>query len=176
VCIPTVDEERERGGACSLGLDSFLPEGGKNGPREFTENKLHDQILTSKYLTMIIMRSLLILGLMVVVSSCVHTKSIDYSSVRRIPKAENFAIEILDPQSIRRHYKVIGTVQVDAGARFNIKDPIEELRKRARQMGADALLEPQQTPIGVGLANSNVGIFNGHMRDLFICKAIIWTD
>jgi hypothetical protein len=121
-------------------------------------------------------KSLFMLGSISMMFSCIHSKSIDYSSVKRMPKAENFPIEILDPQSIRRPYKVIGSVQVNAGSRFNIKDPIEELRKEARQMGADALLEPQQTPIGIGIANSNGGVYNGHARDLFICKAIIWNN
>jgi hypothetical protein len=112
--------------------------------------------------------------------SCVHSKSINYATGKLPPKAENYAMEILEPKDIKRSYKVIGTVQANAGSRFNIKDPIEELRREARKMGADALLAPSQSPIGVGFANigTNTGgaFYSGHVRDLFICKAIIWTD
>jgi hypothetical protein len=112
--------------------------------------------------------------------SCVHSKSINYATEKRLPKAQNYGMEILDPQDIKRPYKVIGTVEVNAGARFNIKDPIEELRREARKMGADALLSPNQTPIGIGVANTYNGTggstYNGHARDLFICKAVVWTD
>jgi hypothetical protein len=109
-------------------------------------------------------------------SSCVHSKSILYSSTKLTPKPESYPIEILDPQDVSRPHKVIGSVQANAGARFNIQDPIEQLRKEARKIGADALLAPSQTPIGLGLVNSGSGFYGGHVRDLFICKAIVWTD
>lgn len=112
--------------------------------------------------------------------SCVHSKSVSYATEKRQPKAESYGMEILEPQDIKRPYKVIGTVEANAGARFNIKNPIEELRREARKMGADALLAPSQTPIGIGFANTysgtGGGTYNGHVRDLFICKAIVWTD
>jgi uncharacterized protein YbjQ (UPF0145 family) len=85
-------------------------------------------------------------------------------------------MEILDPQNIERAYRVIGTVEANAGARFNVQDPMEELRREARRMGADALLAPTQTPIGMGFATGNSGSYSGHVRDLFVCKAIVWTD
>lgn len=66
-------------------------------------------------------------------------------------------MEILEHQDVKRPYKIIGTVEANAGARFNIKDPIEELRREARKMGADALLAPTQTPIGIGFVNTYSG-------------------
>lgn len=108
--------------------------------------------------------------------SCVHSKSVNYSTMSRSPKPDDYPMEIIDPHDLRRSYKVIGTVEANAGARFNISDPLEELRKEARAMGADALLSPSQTPIGMGSVASGSGHYNGHVRDLFICKAIVWTD
>mgnify|MGYP001081274462 CR=1 FL=1 len=109
-------------------------------------------------------------------SGCVHSKTISYSIERLDPKPESYQMEILDPQNIDRPYKVVGTVEANAGARFNVKDPIEKLREEARRMGADAMLVPTQTPIGMGTSSSGTGSYGGHVRDLFISKAIVWTD
>jgi hypothetical protein len=109
-------------------------------------------------------------------SGCVHSKTISYSSESLDPKPESFQMEILDPQNVDRPYKVIGTVEANAGARFNVEDPIEKLREEARKMGADALLAPTQTPIGMGYSSSGTGSYSGHVRDLFVCKAIVWMD
>lgn len=102
-------------------------------------------------------------------SSCVHTKAVNYTSTALAAKPKDYPIEILDPITLKRRYKIIGTVEANSGARYNLTDPMEGLRKEARIMGADALLLPSQTPMGAG---GNVG----HVRDLFICKAIVWTD
>ena len=114
--------------------------------------------------------------LALILTSCVHSKSINYSSEQLPRKEETYPMEILDPQNIERAYRVIGTVEANAGARFNVQDPMEELRREARRMGADALLAPTQTPIGMGFATGNSGSYSGHVRDLFVCKAIVWTD
>ena len=106
---------------------------------------------------------------LLLLSSCVHTKAVNYTGTPLAAKPKDYPIEILDPTSLNRPYKVIGTVEANSGARYNLTDPMEGLRKEARSMGADALLAPSQTPMGNG---GNVG----HVRDLFICKAIVWTD
>lgn len=99
-------------------------------------------------------------------SGCVSSRSVRYELTERTSKLENYPIEIFESKDIHRPYKVIGLVQVGAGKRHNIEDTIEHLRIKAREMGADALVELQHAPIGSGVPSQGGTIYSGHSRDL----------
>ena len=106
---------------------------------------------------------------------CVSIKTVPYETIDRSPKPDNFPIEILDSRNITKPYKVIGFVQADAGKNHSVQDMLEKLRAGARKMGADALVDLGNQPIGAGVPSSSGGtIYSGHVRDLWTAKAIVW--
>ena len=117
---------------------------------------------------------LLLVG--VAIAGCVSSKAIQYSASGRLPKPKEFPIEIIDMANVKRPYKVIGLVQVDAGARFNLTNPIERLKGEAKKLGGDALIELQQQSIGVGTFSRSGGTYGGHARDLWTAKVIVWEE
>jgi len=122
-------------------------------------------------------KSLTVLFVATLLFSCVSTRSIQYETIPRPPKPADFPIEILDPVNINRPYKVIGLAQATAGKRHNTAEVIEQLKKEARKLGGDALIELQQQPIGAGGPTSQGGmVYSGHVRDLWSAKVIIWQN
>ncbi len=112
---------------------------------------------------------------LVVFSGCVSVRSVPFETQARPPKPDDFRIEILESKDITKPYKVIGLVQVNAGKNHSVEDTVEKLRAAARQMGADALVDLSNQPIGAGVPASSGGtIYSGHVRDLWSAKAIVW--
>lgn len=121
------------------------------------------------------MRIALLLLVAALAAACVSSKSIRYESEARTPKPESHPIEILESRAVTRPHRVIGMVQVNAGAKFNVSDPIEALRIQARKLGGDALIDLSQQPIGAGTVSQGTGVYSGHVRDLWTAKVIVWT-
>lgn len=120
-------------------------------------------------------KALLILLVFSSVTACIQAKSVRYEKTERLSKPENYPIEILEPRDIKRPYKVIGFVQIEAGKLHDTAKVVERLRGEARKMGGDALMELQQQPIGVGIPQQGGGTFySGHVRDLWTAKVIVW--
>jgi len=72
---------------------------------------------------------------------CAYTDSVQFDSIVREPKPDDFPIEILDKDDIERAYKVIGYVN-SSGGEFNVDSyAINNLKKNARKMGGDALID-----------------------------------
>lgn len=113
-----------------------------------------------------------VLALSLCTSGCVSARAIKYTAESRPPKPATYQMDILEASKAPRPYKVIGMVQANAGAKFNIKDPIEALRQEARNLGGDALIDFSQQPI----AGGSDGDSYGHVRDLWTAKVIAWTD
>lgn len=77
----------------------------------------------------------------------VHTQGFRYDDVRRTPKAADHAIPIIaDAAGIERPFVVIGMVRSDSGDMTGIADRElkQGLRKEARKMGGDALINLQR--------------------------------
>lgn len=108
--------------------------------------------------------------------SCSSTTSVAYESVRRQAKPDDYPIDIWDAKDVKRPYKTIGFVRVNAGAKFNITNPIETLKKEARKIGADALLDLTVNGVGAGMISNGSGFYSGHARDDWKAMAIVWTD
>lgn len=98
-----------------------------------------------------IMKKLLFCIALVVLSGCVSIKSVPYETRARTPKPDDFPIEIVESKNITKPYKVIGLVQVNAGKKHSVADTLEKLRSAARQLGADALIDFSNQPIGAGV-------------------------
>ena len=127
----------------------------------------------------IIIKKLTICIALVVLSGCVSVsvKSVPYETMARTPKPDGFPIEILESKGITKPYKVIGLVQINAGKKHSVADTLEKLRSAARQLGADALIDLSNQPIGPGVPTSSGGtIYSGHVRDLWTAKAIVWES
>lgn len=108
---------------------------------------------------------------------CVSVKIVPYETQERLPKPTEFPIEILELKDITKPYKVIGIVQINAGGRHSVTDVLEKLRVAARRLGADALTDLNNQPIGAGVPVSGGGtIYSGHARDLWTAKAIVWES
>jgi hypothetical protein len=111
-----------------------------------------------------------------VLTGCVSSRAINYSGEARPPKPASYVMEILESSKLTRPYRVIGIVQVNAGAKLNTRDPIRVLRDEARAMGGDALVDLSQQPVGAGMMSGGTAIYSGHARDLWTAKVIVWTD
>lgn len=114
--------------------------------------------------------------LFLVLAGCVSVKSVPDETAARPPKSQDFAIEVYESKDIKRPYKVIGLVQADAGKRHSVADTLEQLRSAARLMGADALIDLGNQPIGAGVPSDGGTMYSGHARDLWTAKAIVWQS
>ena len=77
----------------------------------------------------------------------IHTQGFHYDDVRRTPKAADHAIPIIaDAARLERPFVVIGMVRSDSGDMTGIGDRElqQGLRKEARKMGGDALINLQR--------------------------------
>ena len=119
---------------------------------------------------------LVLLALVLAGCVSVSVKSVPYETAARPPKPQDFLIEVYESKDIKRPYKVIGLVQVNAGKRHSVADTLEQLRSAARQMGADALIDLGNQPIGAGVPSNGGTIYSGHVRDLWTAKAIVWES
>ncbi|MBM3300905.1 MAG: hypothetical protein FJ280_07055 [Planctomycetes bacterium] len=109
-------------------------------------------------------------------AGCVNTRSIPYETHARPAKSPDFPIEIRDEADISRPYKIIGVVEANAGRLHSPTDTINNLKRQARAMGADALIGLQRgagagmiTPVGSSYVY-------GNMREIWSAKAIVWND
>jgi hypothetical protein len=122
-----------------------------------------------------ILRNIIAIALIAMcVAGCVSVKSVPYETTARAPKPDNFPIELYESKDIEKPYKVIGIVQADAGKRHSVAATLEKLRSAARRMGADALIDLSNQPIGGGVPSNGGTIYSGHVRDLWSAKAIVW--
>lgn len=96
---------------------------------------------------------------------CVITRSVPYETEARAPVAENRPLEIVESANVSRPFKVIGTVQVNAGKFHSTKATIEHLKAEARRLGADALMD---------LEGPGGGRVTPHLRVVWSAKAIVW--
>ena len=122
------------------------------------------------------MNKLPVLMALLVLTGCVSVKSVPFESMARTPKRSDSPIEVLDSKDITRPYKVIGFVQANAGKNHDVADTLDKLRSAARQMGADALIDLSNQPIGGGVPSQGGTVYSGHMRDLWTAKAIVWES
>ncbi len=122
------------------------------------------------------MKRLGVVMVLVILIGCVSVKNVPFESMARTPKPDDFPIEIVDSRNISKAYKVIGLVQANAGKKHSVGDILEKLRSGARQMGADALIDLSNQPIGGGVPSQGGTIYSGHMRDLWTAKAIVWES
>jgi len=124
-----------------------------------------------------IQTSFLFLSIILLFTGCVNTRVIRYESIVRQPKPQNYPIEILDIANIKRTYKVIGIVQVNAGKLHSVEDTIEHLKNAARKMGGDALINLQQGPAkgGVVAPAGNLYVY-GNVREIWSAKVIVWEE
>lgn len=78
----------------------------------------------------------------------VRTQGFAYDDVKRTPKASDHPIPILESPPVGRPHVVIGMVQADSGTADGIGDRElqEGLRKEARKMGGDALINLERRP------------------------------
>lgn len=54
---------------------------------------------------------------------------------------------------------------------------VERFRDEARKLGADALIDLANQPIGAGVPTSQGAmIYSGHVRDIWTAKAIAWAE
>lgn len=104
----------------------------------------------------------------------VNVRCISYESTPRTPKPQDYVIEIVDLKDIDNPYKVIGEVDANAGKKHDTNDVLEKLKKAAKKMGGDALIELQSQPIGGGVPYQGGMIYSGHIRDLWKAKVIVW--
>jgi len=120
------------------------------------------------------MNTSMIIAVGLVLTGCVSVKTVLFERAAREPKPDGFAVEILESGDITRPYKVIGFVQVNAGKKGATGDVLEKLRSAARQMGADALIDLNNQPIGAGVPSDGGTMYSGYVRDLWKAKAIVW--
>jgi hypothetical protein len=122
-----------------------------------------------------ILRNIIVLSIIALyIAGCVNVKSIPYETTARAPKSDIFPIELYESKDVQKPYKVIGIVQADAGKLHSVSDVLEKLRSAARMMGADALIDLSNQPIGGGVPSNRGTIYSGYVRDLWSAKAIIW--
>ena len=113
----------------------------------------------------------------IVMSGCVSTRVIKYETSSRLPKSENYPIEIFESTDVKCHYKVIGVVQANAGKLHNPSDTIEHLKIKARQMGGDALIDLQQGPSSGGVVMPVGNMYTyGNVREIWSAKVIVWKE
>ena len=108
---------------------------------------------------------------------CVNAKAIRYETTERLPKPDNYPIEIVDPANITRPYKVIGLVQAQPGTVVSMESIIEGLKAEARKIGGDALLDLQKTFVPSGGAIAPVGTmyaYSQNVKVIWSAKVIVW--
>jgi len=120
------------------------------------------------------MKRLMVIAAIFTLTGCVSVKTVPFEATARTPKSNDFPIEILESKDVTRPYKVIGFVQANAGKKHSTADTLERLRTAARQMGADALIDLKNQPIGAGVPSDGGMIYSGHVRELWKAKAIVW--
>lgn len=109
--------------------------------------------------------------------SCVNTRIIRYENVIRSSKPVNYPIEILESSNVNRQYKVIGLVQANAGKLHSVEDTIEHLKRQARKMGGDALMDLQQgSATGGVIAPVGKMYYYGNVRENWAAKVIVWEN
>ena len=82
-----------------------------------------------------------------------------YDEVERTPRPGDHPIPIIaDTPSITRPYMVIGLVQADGAGMEGLgeREMKEGLRREARRMGGDALIDPRREPSIYGLPQHHV--------------------
>lgn len=101
--------------------------------------------------------------LCLILSGCASTSRVQFDNIERQPKPDDYPMEILDKADINRSYKVIGYVHSSRGY-FNVDaHAIENLKKNARKLGGDALIDLEFLPrVDAG--------------DLYQAKVIIWES
>ncbi|MBW1754018.1 MAG: hypothetical protein JRF60_07965 [Deltaproteobacteria bacterium] len=105
---------------------------------------------------------------------CVNTRCIRYETSARSPKPSDFPIEILDGTNIGKPYKVIGVVEANAGKLHSPTDTINHLKREARAMGGDALLNIQHGSGGGMVVPAGTIYMYGNLREIWTAKVIVW--
>lgn len=105
---------------------------------------------------------------------CVNTRCIRYETSARSPKPSDFPIEILDAANIVKPYKVIGVVEANAGKLHSPTDTINHLKRQARAMGGDALLNLQHGPGAGMIMPVGSSYMYGNLREIWTAKVIVW--
>jgi hypothetical protein len=112
-----------------------------------------------------------------VFTSCVKTRCIRYEEIVRQPKPADFPIEIFESANTARPYKVIGVVIANAGKLHSERDTINHLRKEARKMGGDALMDLSMGPTsGTYTYYAKYYSASTHIRENWAAKVIVWLD
>ena len=110
-------------------------------------------------------------------ASCVKTRCIRYEEIIRPPKPANFPIEIFESANTTLPYKVIGVVIANAGKLHSERDTINHLRKEARKMGGDALMDLSMGPTsGTYTYYAKHYSASTHIRENWAAKVIVWLD
>lgn len=107
-------------------------------------------------------------------ASCVHTRSITYETTDRPPKPQDRLIGIVDSQTVTRPFTIIGVVEGNAGKLHSVVDTLENLKRAARRMGGDALMDIQHGPKGGVAVPFGSGYAYGNLREIWSAKVIIW--
>jgi hypothetical protein len=107
--------------------------------------------------------------------ACVTTRIIRYETIYREPKPSNFPIDIYESSNLNRPYKVIGIVTANAGKWHSTQDTIEQLKKVAREMGGEALMDLGfATSDGRIIQRTATGYVSGSARENWGAKVIVW--
>jgi hypothetical protein len=109
------------------------------------------------------MNKLAIVVALLFLVACVETRTIPQETHALPAKPDNYPIEILDPVSISKPYKVIGVAEVNAGKNHSPAATIENLKQEARKMGGEAL---------IGLKRCAEGGIDAKER--WSAKVIVW--
>jgi hypothetical protein len=125
--------------------------------------------------------SLVLLFLSLFIWGCVTTRIIPYETMVREPKPADYPMEVIDAASNTRTYIVIAVVEANAGKLHSVKDTLETIKKKARKLGGDALLDlingPQAggyiTPAPILGRGSYV---YGKPREIWSAKVIVWQS
>jgi hypothetical protein len=127
------------------------------------------------------MRQALLVGIVLISASlfsgCMSVRSYYYHGCYREPRPEGASVEILEPQEVNRAYRVIGEVEAKANRGTDIVKVMERLKRAARRMGGEALVDLQYQSKGTGIPVTRDGsTYVGYVRDFWRGKVIVWED
>ena len=118
----------------------------------------------------------LILAICILFTGCVYVRSVPCDSSLRKPKPDDYQIEIVEAGDVNKPYKVIGFLDATAVKNRNVETVLYKLKKAAKKMGGDALIELHKQPVGIGVPAQDGSIYAVHVRDLWKAKVIVWQE
>ena len=111
---------------------------------------------------------------------CAQITSINYETSPRERKPNDYGVEILDSRNITRPYKVIAVIYCSGGLFDNDNDIVDRIRKEAKKLGGDALIDLDKKAISY-FSGSAVKVLDFVLFDTIVdteweAKVIVWED